>query len=183
MKPLLYFWSLIICEVTMDQATQTESFYNFNYQSIKNDEAISLKDYQGKVVLIVNTASACGFTPQYKELEELQQEFKDQLVVIGFPCNQFGSQESGNEEEIKTFCDLNFKISFPLSKKIEVNGEKSHPLFNYLKKNLPGVMGTNKIKWNFTKFLVNQSGQPVKRFAPSTTPSKIRPYIEELLKN
>lgn len=155
--------------------------YDFPVKTIDGREH-SLRLYEGKVLLIVNTASRCGFTPQYKGLEALHQRYKDRgLVVLGFPCNQFLSQEPGTEENIKSFCELSFGVSFPLFSKIEVNGEQAHPLFHYLKEALPGFLGSTTIKWNFTKFLVNRQGQPVERFAPNTDPEALAPAIERLL--
>ncbi len=145
-------------------------------------EAQDLSDYQGKVLLIVNTASKCGFTPQYTGLEALHQTYGERgFSVLAFPCNQFGGQEPGSEEEIQSFCDLNYQTSFPLFSKIEVNGAASHPLYAHLKKKAPGVLGSKRIKWNFTKFLVNQQGEVVQRYAPSTKPEAIASDIEALL--
>ena len=158
-----------------------KSLYDFEAVSI-DGKPISLDQYRGKVVLVVNTASKCGFTPQYKGLQDLYSEFKDRgLVVLGFPCNQFGAQESGNEKEIQEFCELNFGVDFPLFSKVDVNGAQAHPLFNYLKEALPGLAGTEMIKWNFTKFLIDRQGKPVKRFAPQDTAEKLRGPIESLL--
>ncbi|MGF0538730.1 glutathione peroxidase [Agrobacterium sp. ES01] len=140
-----------------------------------------LRDYAGKLMLIVNTASACGFTPQYEGLQALQEAYADDLVVLGFPCNQFGAQEPGSEEEIKTFCDLNYKVRFPLFAKIDVKGENAHPLFQYLTHDKPGILGTEAIKWNFTKFLIARDGEPVARYAPQTEPKAIIPDIEKVL--
>jgi glutathione peroxidase len=141
-----------------------------------------LTPYQGKVMLIVNVASKCGFTDQYDGLEKLYQTYIEQgFVVLGFPCNQFGSQEPGTEEEIKNFCRLNHGVSFPMFAKIEVNGKNSHPLYTLLKKERPGLAGSGSIKWNFTKFLINREGQVTKRFAPSTDPLSLREHIERLL--
>ena len=140
-----------------------------------------LRDYAGKLMLIVNTASACGFTPQYEGLQALQETYADDLVVLGFPCNQFGAQEPGSEEEIKTFCDLNYKVRFPLFAKIDVKGENAHPLFQYLTHDKPGILGTEAIKWNFTKFLIARDGEPVARYAPQTEPKAIIPDIEKAL--
>ena len=140
-----------------------------------------LRDYAGKLMLIVNTASACGFTPQYEGLQALQETYADDLVVLGFPCNQFGAQEPGSEEEIKTFCDLNYKVRFPLFAKIDVKGENAHPLFQYLTHDKPGILGTEAIKWNFTKFLIARDGEPVARYAPQTEPKAIIPDIEKVL--
>ncbi|MDH1261447.1 MULTISPECIES: glutathione peroxidase [unclassified Pseudomonas] len=146
-------------------------------------EQKTLGDFGGKAVLVVNTASKCGFTPQYKGLENLWQQYKDQgLVVVGFPCNQFGKQEPGNEGTISEFCELNFGVSFPLFKKIDVNGAQAHPLYVQLKKRAPGLLGSQGIKWNFTKFLVSADGKQVKRFAPTTKPEDLTAEIEALLK-
>lgn len=149
---------------------------------LANGEPQDLNDYQGKVLLIVNTASKCGFTPQYTGLESLHQTYGERgFSVLAFPCNQFGGQEPGSEEEIQSFCDLNYQTSFPLFSKIEVNGAASHPLYAHLKEQAPGVLGSKRIKWNFTKFLVNQEGEVVKRYAPSTKPEAIASDIEALL--
>lgn len=149
---------------------------------LASGEPQDLNDYQGKVLLIVNTASKCGFTPQYTGLESLHQTYGERgFSVLAFPCNQFGGQEPGSEEEIQSFCDLNYQTSFPLFSKIEVNGAASHPLYAHLKEQAPGVLGSKRIKWNFTKFLVNQEGEVVKRYAPSTKPEAIASDIEALL--
>lgn len=148
---------------------------------LNNGEIKSLSDYQGKVLLIVNTASACGFTPQYKELQELYTKHQQNLEILAFPCNQFGEQEKGDDSEIASFCDLNFNISFPLFSKVDVNGDNTHPVFNLLKKELPGIMGSEKVKWNFTKFLVDKTGKPIKRYAPTTKPSSIESDIIKLI--
>jgi glutathione peroxidase len=141
-----------------------------------------LAQYKGKVLLIVNTASACGFTPQYKGLEQVYQQFRDQgAVVLGFPCNQFGGQESGTEAEIGAFCEKNYGVTFPLFAKVDVNGDGAHPLFRQLKKDAPGLLGTEAIKWNFTKFLVRKDGTVYKRYAPSTAPAELVGDIEKLL--
>ena len=143
---------------------------------------VDLADYRGKVLLIVNTASACGFTPQYKGLEELHRRYADQgLAVLGFPCNQFGKQEPGTEAEIGAFCEKNYGVSFPMFAKVDVNGADAHPLYKYLKGEAPGVLGTEGIKWNFTKFLVNKDGAVIKRYAPQTKPEEISGDIEQLL--
>ena len=150
--------------------------------ALANGEPKDLSDYQGKVLLIVNTASKCGFTPQYTGPESLHQTYGERgFSVLAFPCNQFGGQEPGSEEEIQSFCDLNYQTSFPLFSKIEVNGAASHPLYTHLKEQAPGVLGSKRIKWNFTKFLVNQEGEVVKRYAPSTKPEAIASDIEALL--
>ena len=143
---------------------------------------MDLSAYRGKVLLVVNTASACGFTPQYKGLEELHRQYGERgLVVMGFPCNQFGKQEPGTEAEIGAFCEKNYGVSFPMFAKVDVNGDDAHPLFKHLKGEKPGVLGTEAIKWNFTKFLVGRDGEVVKRYAPQTAPSEIAGDIEELL--
>lgn len=154
--------------------------HDFKAKNIKGEE-VSLSDYKGKVLLIVNTASKCGFTPQYEGLEELYKKYEGKLEVLAFPCNQFGSQEPGSEEEIQGFCSTTFNTTFPLFSKIEVNGDNAHPLYNFLKSANPGVLGTEKIKWNFTKFLVDKDGKPVKRYAPVTKPKDIETDIEGLL--
>jgi glutathione peroxidase len=161
-----------------------KNIYEFSV-NLNNGQKIELKDLQNKVILMVNTASKCGFTPQYKELEELNQKYKDQgLVIIGFPCNQFGAQEPGTESEIQEFCQLNYGVTFPISKKIDVNGENTEPVYKYLKSNLPGVLGTEAIKWNFTKFLIGKNGIPLKRYAPTDKPLSFAKDIEtELKKN
>lgn len=155
----------------------------YQFSAINNaGESVELDNYQGKVILIVNTASDCGFTPQYAGLQTLYQQHQEQgLEVLAFPCNQFKQQESGNDEEIKQFCDLRFNIKFPLFSKIDVNGDNAHPLFTYLKKNAPGILGSKGIKWNFTKFLVNREGKVVKRYAPTTKPEDIEADILTLL--
>ena len=157
------------------------SIYDFSAETIDGKPA-PLADYRGKVILIVNTASQCGFTKQYAGLETLYRRFRDRgLVVLGFPCNQFGGQEPGNEEEIKNFCSLTYDVDFPMMRKIDVNGPKAHPLYAYLKKAKKGVLGTEAIKWNFTKFLVDRSGQVAGRFAPTVEPKALEGAIERLL--
>jgi glutathione peroxidase len=159
----------------------SDAIYQFNALNNKK-EIVELKDYQNKVMLIVNTASACGFTPQYEGLQSLYSEYQTQgLEVLAFPCNQFKQQEKGSNEEIKQFCDLTFNIKFPLFDKIDVNGDSTHPLFTFLKAQAPGILGSKSIKWNFTKFLVNRQGQVVKRYAPTTKPESIKADIEKLL--
>ena len=141
-------------------------------------EQITLEQYKGKVLLIVNTASKCGFTPQYEGLEALYQKYKDKgLEILGFPCDQFGHQEPGNDEDIAEFCSLNFGVSFPLFQKTIVNGPEANPLFESLKKEAPGLLGTKRIKWNFTKFLVTPDGKVLKRYAPTIKPSAIEADI------
>ena len=155
--------------------------YDFKAKAIDGQET-PLSDFKGKVLLIVNVASQCGFTPQYQGLEALYQKYGDKgLVLLGFPCNQFGSQEPGSEAEIQRFCQLNFGVTFPLFAKIDVNGEKAHPLYVYLKEQLPGVLGSESVKWNFTKFLVDRQGNPLKRYASTDTPESLRGDIEKAL--
>lgn len=142
----------------------------------------TLADYRDKVLLIVNVASRCGFTPQYKGLEDLWQKYGPRgLVVMGFPCNQFGAQEPGDAAEIAQFCSLTYEVDFPMFAKIEVNGEHAHPLFKHLKAAAPGLLGSEMVKWNFTKFLVNRQGEVVDRYAPNTTPADLAADIEKLL--
>ena len=155
------------------------------YQFSANDtsgQSIDLAQFKNKVMLIVNTASDCGFTPQYEGLQDLYQKYQPEgFEVLAFPCNQFKQQEKGNDAEIKQFCDLRFNIKFPLFSKIEVNGENAHPLFDFLKSEAPGLLGSKGIKWNFTKFLVNKKGEVVKRYAPTTKPEAIESDIKILL--
>ncbi len=159
-----------------------ESVYDFSCTDI-NGELKPLRDYKGKVLLIVNTASNCGFTPQYKGLEQLYKDYSGQgFEVLGFPCNQFLGQEPGSEEEIQNFCSTKFQVSFPMFSKIDVNGPSADPLYQYLRKEARGVMGSTKVKWNFTKFLVDQDGKVVKRFSTSTKPEAIASSVKSLLK-
>ncbi|WP_339460107.1 glutathione peroxidase [Pseudomonas sp. EA_105y_Pfl2_R69] len=160
----------------------SSELFDIPVTTIKGEQK-TLTDFGGKAILVVNTASKCGFTPQYKGLENVWQQYKDQgLVVLGFPCNQFGKQEPGDEGAISEFCELNFGVSFPLFKKVDVNGSDAHPLFVKLKKNAPGLLGSQGIKWNFTKFLLSADGQVIKRFAPTTKPEDLTAEIEALLK-
>jgi glutathione peroxidase len=150
--------------------------------TLPNGERLSLAEKAGKVLLIVNTASKCGFTPQYAGLEALWRKYRDRgLEVIGFPCNQFGHQEPGSAEEIGSFCELNFGVSFPLMAKVEVNGDGAAPLYDWLKAEAPGVLGTRGIKWNFTKFLVGRDGKVVRRYPPTAKPEALERDIEALL--
>lgn len=158
-----------------------ENIYTFEFMD-SNSKGCTLSDYKEKVLLIVNTASECGFTKQYAELEALYQAYKDEgLVVLAFPCNQFGAQEPGSNAEISAFCQMNFGITFPVFSKIDVNGENAHPLFRFLKQQAPGILGSKRIKWNFTKFLVDQKGDVVGRFSPMTKPEKLTKRIQNLL--
>jgi glutathione peroxidase len=155
--------------------------YDLSAKAIDGTER-KLDQYKGKALLVVNVASKCGFTPQYKGLEELWEKFRDQgLVVLGFPCDQFGHQEPGDEAEIQSFCTTNYGVSFPMFSKIDVNGSNTHPVYEFLKSEAPGLLGTTSIKWNFTKFLVDRSGKVVKRYASTDTPAKIESDITELL--
>ena len=159
----------------------TPSIYDFKVEDIKHTEQ-ALAAYQGKVLLIVNVASQCGFTPQYTGLEALYERYKDRgLVILGFPCNQFGSQEPGNAEEILNFCTVNYGVNFPLFAKVDVNGDQAHPLYRYLTETKPGLLGTKGIKWNFTKFLVDREGKVVERYAPNAKPEELAGDIEKLL--
>lgn len=156
-------------------------FYQFSAKTLQGKD-VQMEAFKGKTVLVVNTASKCGLTPQYEGLEELYQKYKDQgLVILGFPCNQFGNQEPGDEKSISEGCLINYGVSFPMFAKIEVNGDGAHPIYKYLKKELPGFLG-GRIKWNFTKFLVDANGEPVKRFAPTSSPEKIDKYLSKILK-
>ena len=157
------------------------SLYDFSAQTLDGKPA-PLADYRGRVVLIVNTASKCGFTPQYEGLEALYRDYKDKgLTILGFPCNQFGAQEPGNAEEIASFCSLTYDVSFPMMAKIDVNGPKADPLYAFLKHEKKGLLGSESIKWNFTKFLVDKTGKVVARFAPTDTPQSLKGAIEKLL--
>lgn len=150
----------------------------YQFQVKRNDESLlELSEFKGKYMLIVNTASKCGFTPQYDGLQSLFAEFQDKLVVLAFPCNQFGKQEPGSADEIKSFCEMNFNIQFPIMSKVDVNGDKADPLFEYLKSEAPGLLGSKAIKWNFTKFLVSDEGKVLKRFAPTDAPKLIKDYL------
>lgn len=157
-----------------------KSVYEYSVKDIDGKE-ISLSAFKGKVLLIVNVASQCGFTPQYKGLEQLFQDYKGEVQVLGFPCNQFGKQEPGNAEEIKNFCSLNYDVKFPLFSKIDVNGKDASPLYEFLKAEKPGLLGSKAIKWNFTKFLVNRQGEVVKRYAPTDKPEDIKKDVDALL--
>ena len=155
--------------------------YNISVKDIDMN-LVDLSSYEGKTLLIVNVASKCGFTPQYKDLQNLYEKYQDQgLEVLGFPCNQFGAQEPGTNEEVKSFCDVNYNVSFKMFDKIDVNGSDASPLFKFLKHESPGIMGTEAIKWNFTKFLVNKDGQVIKRFAPKDGESEIESELQKIL--
>ncbi|MBP7421729.1 MAG: glutathione peroxidase [Burkholderiaceae bacterium] len=155
--------------------------YDFEAQSI-NGKPVALKQFKGKVLLIVNTASACGFTPQFGGLEKLHESYADQgLVVLGFPSNQFGAQDPGSNDEIASFCQLNYGVSFPMMAKIDVNGAQAAPLYQWLSQEAPGLLGSKAIKWNFTKFLVGRDGRVIRRYAPMDTPAKLSADIEAAL--
>jgi glutathione peroxidase len=157
------------------------NIFNFSVKDIDGTTS-SLSRFEGKVLLIVNVASKCGFTPQYKGLQSLYDKFKEKgFEILAFPCNQFGAQEPGNETEIKNFCSLNYNVTFPLFGKIDVNGKNAEPLYEFLKKEEPGILGTELIKWNFTKFLVNKKGEVLKRYAPNVTPESLEHDILKAL--
>ncbi len=159
------------------------ALYDFAVRRLDGSET-SLADWRGKVLLIVNTASQCGFTPQYAGLEALYQKYKDRgFAVLGFPCNQFGAQEPGSADEISAFCEKNFGVSFPMFDKVDVNGPHAHPLFTHLKQEAPGILGTDGIKWNFTKFLVDRHGKVVTRYAPTTSPNALDSDVLALLEH
>lgn len=157
------------------------NIYDFKVLDAKNQE-FSLEEYKNHVVVIVNVASKCGFTPQYKGLEDLYQKYKDQnLVILGFPCNQFGAQEPGSNQEIQEFCSLTYNVTFPVLAKVDVNGENTAPIYNFLKKNAPGLLGSESIKWNFTKFLIGKDGSVLDRYAPTTKPEDLEQDIKKAL--
>lgn len=168
-------------ESPLAERGENGTIYAFS-AALLDGQTVELDELRGQVVLIVNTASRCGFTPQYAGLEGLYRRYRDRgFEVLGFPCNQFGAQEPGTESEIGDFCEKNYGVSFPMFAKIEVNGAESHPLYQFLKKQRPGFLGTQRIKWNFTKFLVDRQGRPVRRYGSSTKPEEIAPEIERLL--
>lgn len=169
------------CHLPVMTVQTSQSIYDFSATSIEG-QPISLSTYKDKVVLIVNTASQCGFTPQYKGLQKLYDKYADQgLVILGFPCNQFGQQEPGTDNDIQSFCETRFGVTFPLFQKVDVNGANAHPLFQYLTKVAPGLLGSEAIKWNFTKFLVDRNGQVVRRYASLTKPEDLEKDIQALL--
>lgn len=157
----------------------------YDFEALQMDgQSVPLSNFRGQVLLIVNTASACGFTPQFKGLEALHREYGDQgLVVLGFPCNQFGSQDPGSNEEIASFCEMNYGVSFPMMAKIEVNGADASPLYRWLCAEAPGLLGSKAIKWNFTKFLVGRDGQVLRRYAPQESPASLAADIKAALAN
>ncbi|WP_128894035.1 glutathione peroxidase [Longirhabdus pacifica] len=156
------------------------SIYDYNVSYRKKDH--ELEQYKDNVLLVVNTASKCGFSPQYSELEEMYQQYKDQgFQILAFPCNQFGNQEPGNDEQIQEYCTINHGVTFPVMDKVDVNGKDADPLYKYLSNEAPGVLGSKSIKWNFTKFLIDRDGKVVGRFAPKTKPSEMHEEIQKLL--
>lgn len=182
MKNILLAFIVLMTLGSHAKEKSMESIYDFKVKTIQGEE-ITLEAYKGKVMLIVNVASKCGFTSQYDGLEALYKKYKDQgVVVLGFPCNQFGSQESGTEKEIQNFCRVNFGVTFPMFSKIKVNGDDTHPLYVHLKAEQSGILGSESIKWNFTKFLVDRTGKVVDRFGSSTKPHELEDDIEALLK-
>jgi len=173
----------ILHTLTLNAGDTMKHFYDFEAKNIQG-ETIAMSNYKDKVLLIVNVASERGFTPQYEGLEKLYQAYKGQgFQILGFPCNQFGKQEPGTAEQIQNFCKVNFGVTFPLFAKIDVNGEQTHPLYVYLKEQAPGFLGTEGIKWNFTKFLINREGKVIERYGSSTKPEEIAGDIEKLLKD
>ena len=167
---------------TNEDTMAEQNFFDFNVKD-STAQAYPLAQHKGKVVLVVNVASKCGFTPQYKGLEELYREFpKDKFTVLGFPCNQFGFQEPGSDSEIQQFCSMTYNVSFPVLAKVDVNGDKSDPVYKFMKEKSPGLLGIELIKWNFTKFLIGKDGQVIKRYAPNTEPADIKKDIETALK-
>ncbi len=157
------------------------TLFDFKFNDIRGKE-VSLKDYSGYVILIVNTASECGLTPQFDGLEKLYEKFQEKkFIIIGFPCNQFQNQDPGSNQKIEEFCRTTYGVSFLMAEKIDVNGPNAHPLFEFLKSSAPGLFGSKRIKWNFTKFLIDRNGVVKKRFAPQVKPSKISSYIEKLI--
>ena len=156
------------------------NFYDFTAYTISGQQ-VSMEQYKGKTIIVVNTASKCGLTPQYEGLEKLYEKYKDQgLVILGFPCNQFAKQEPGDSSAIQEFCQVNYGVSFPMFAKIDVNGSQAHPLYKFLKSKLGGIFGS-RIKWNFTKFVIDKNGKPVKRFAPTVKPENMEAFIQKIL--
>lgn len=181
---LLRSWAALISlfiSFEMVAGENMQNIYGFDVTTIEGKE-IKLEHYRGKVLLVVNTASKCGFTYQYEGLEELYKRYREQgFEILGFPCNQFANQEPGTEEEIAQFCSLNHGVTFPMFSKIDVNGNNTHPLYRFLKSESPGILGSKAIKWNFTKFLIDREGKVIERFAPSKEPVSLRKQIEKLL--
>lgn len=178
----VFFAAYFFLQSRDGEKMSSNSIYEFSAKSI-DGKHVDFSEFKGKVLLIVNVASKCGFTPQYEGLENLYKKYKDKgLVILGFPCNQFGKQEPGSEQEIAQFCRTNYGVTFPMFAKIDVNGENTHPLYTFLKAKAPGVLSTQDIKWNFTKFLVDREGNVVTRYAPATTPDAIEKEIKKYFK-
>ena len=155
-------------------------FYTLEATKI-NGDVVSMSAYKGKTIIVVNTASKCGFTPQFEGLQKLYEKYKDQgLIILGFPCNQFGKQDPGKGEEIQEFCQINYGVTFPIFDKVDVNGSNTHPIFKYLKSHLSGFLGS-RIKWNFTKFIIDKNGKPIKRFGPTTKPEDMESFVKFLM--
>ncbi len=170
-----------ILHIFIEERTVMTTIYDFQAELLEGEQK-NLADYQGKVLLVVNTASQCGLTPQFEGLEKLYQDYQQQgLVILGFPCNQFANQDPSNNEEIGSFCQRNYGVSFPMFAKVEVNGSNAHPIYKYLTSEAKGILGSESIKWNFTKFLINQNGKVIKRYSPTTKPEKIGKDIQKLL--
>lgn len=179
---VVLFSTVVFVNAQCGEKMDKTSIYDIKVKNIDGEE-ISMSEYKGKTLLIVNVASKCGYTPQYEGLEKLYKDYKDKgLVILGFPCNQFAGQEPGSEKEILEFCQTNYGVTFPMFSKIDVNGENTHPLYVYLKKEAPGVLSTQDIKWNFTKFLVSADGKVLQRFAPATTPAQIDNELKKIIK-
>lgn len=184
-QPVLILWALwstgaIQLFRKKNDSSNQVNIYDFEAKRLNGKDQL-FNEYAGKTIIVVNTASKCGLTPQYEGLEKLYNDYKDKgLVILGFPCNQFGKQEQGNANEIESFCQINYGVSFPLFDKIDVNGAKAHPIFTYLKQALPGSFGNN-VKWNFTKFVIDKTGKPVRRFSPVTKPEKMEAFIKKIL--
>jgi glutathione peroxidase len=187
MKNIFFTFIMILITVNFINAqtnrgeNMDKSIYEFQVKTIDGKE-ITLEEYKGKTMLIVNVASKCGFTKQYKGLQELFEKYKESdFVILGFPCNQFGNQEPGSNDEIKEFCSVNYDVTFPMFDKIDVNGDDAHPLYKFLKDKAPGALGTKSIKWNFTKFLVDDEGNVIERFGSAKTPEELNPIIANQL--
>jgi glutathione peroxidase len=181
MALIAFIFGIFSCSTKAEEAMSDKTVYDYNVIDINGNE-VSLSEYKGKVMLIVHVASECGYTKQYTGLQQIYDTYKDKgFVVLGFPCNQFGGQEPGSEEDIKSFCTTNFGVTFPMFSKIDVNGDNAHPLYIYLKSQEKGVLGTQAIKWNFAKFLVDKNGNVVDRIGTQTTPESLTAQIEELL--
>lgn len=178
---LMVFIGILSCSTKAQESEDMQTVYDFTVKDINGND-VSLSEYKGKVLLIVNVASQCGYTKQYTGLQKLYETYKDKgFAVLGFPCNQFGGQEPGTEEEIMTFCQTNYNVTFPMFSKIDVNGDNAHPLYTYMKAQAKGVLGTQAIKWNFAKFLVDKNGKVSDRIGTQTAPEALTEQIEKLL--